>query len=72
MCSERDIKKEGTGAHQEKVEGGDGQNTPPAERVTLAEVNRLLDAGQLLASALTPEERAEIRALLDEGTSEEQ
>jgi hypothetical protein len=71
MGSGRDIKKEDTGTHQEKVEGGDGQSPPPAEGITLAEVNRLLDAGQLLASALTPEERAEIRALLDEGTSED-
>jgi hypothetical protein len=71
MGSEQSIKGEEKGVHRGKAGDGDGQNTPPDERITLAEVNRLLDAGQLLASALTPEERAEIRALLDEGTSED-
>ena len=34
-------------------------------QVTLADVNRVLDVGQLLASVLTPEELFDLRTLLD-------
>jgi hypothetical protein len=44
---------------------GRGERDNPSGRITLADVNRVLDAGQLLVTVLTPEELSDLRALLE-------
>ena len=42
-----------------------GEQNSSSVQMTLADVNRVLDVGQLLASVLTPEELSDLRTLLD-------
>jgi hypothetical protein len=44
---------------------GRGKRDNPPGKITLADVNRVLDVGQLLATILTPGELSELRALLE-------